>query len=186
MKTITFVLLAVFASGADPEFTADGKLVKPKNYREWIYLSSGLGMQYSEPGATPNPNPNFENVFVEPSAYRKFVETGRWPDKSVFVLEIRNSANKGSINKDGRFQSGIALVEVSVKDVKRFDDEWGYFGFNGSATTASKFEASAGCNACHSKNAAVEHTFVQFYPTLLEIAKAKGTLNQSYAASEKK
>jgi len=26
----------------------------------------------------------------------------------------------------------------------------------------------------------VEHTFVQFYPTLLEIAKVKGTLNPSY------
>lgn len=186
MKTIAFFMLAALAAAADPEFTADGKLVKPKNYREWIYLSSGLGMQYAEPGAAPNPNPNFENVFVEPSAYRKFVETGRWPDKSVFVLEIRNSASKGSINKDGRFQEGIAAVEVSVKDVKRFDDEWGYFGFNGSATTAQKFGASAGCNACHAKNAAVEHSFVQFYPTLLEIAKAKGTLNPSYTAAQKK
>jgi hypothetical protein len=45
--------------------------------------------------------------------------------------------------------------------------------------------ASAGCNACHSKNAAVEHTFVQFYPTLLEIAKAKGTLNPSYKPDKK-
>ena len=89
MKTIAFLLLASLAFAADPEFTADGKLVKPKDYREWIYLSSGLGMTYSEQGATPNPNPNFDNVFVEPSAYRKFVETGRWPDKTVFVLEIR-------------------------------------------------------------------------------------------------
>ena len=64
--------------------------------------------------------------------------------------------------------------------MKRFDDGWGYFGFNGSADIASKFGASAGCNACHSKNAAVEHTFVQFYPTLLEIAIAKKTLNPSY------
>jgi hypothetical protein len=180
MKTIAFVLLAVLALGADPEFTADGKLVKPKSYREWIYLSSGLGMTYVDPGATPNPNPNFDNVFVEPSAYRKFVETGRWPDKTIFVLEVRRSVSKGSINQGGRFQSETAAVEASVKDVKRFDDQWGYFGFNGSATTAAKFGASAGCNACHGKNAAVEHTFVQFYPTLLEIAKAKGTLNPSY------
>ena len=185
MKTIAFVLLASLAFAADPEFTADGKLVRPKNYREWIYLSSGLGMTYADPGAAQNPNPNFDNVFVEPSAYRKFVETGRWPDKTIFVLEIRRSVSKGSINQGGRFQSEIAAVEASVKDVKRFDDEWGYFGFNGSATTASKFGAEAGCNACHSKNAAVEHTFVQFYPTLLEIAMAKGTLNKSYKPAEK-
>ena len=185
MKIIALFSLTVLALAADPEFTPDGKLVKPKNYREWIYLSSGLGMTYSEPGATPNPNPNFDNVFVEPSAYRKFVETGHWPDKTIFVLELRKSVSKGSINQGGRFQSEIAAVEASVKDAKRFDDEWGYFGFNGSATTASKFEASAGCNACHLKNAAVEHTFVQFYPTLLEIARAKGTLNPAYKASEK-
>ena len=73
----------------------------------------------------------------------------------------------------------------AAPDVKRFDDEWGYFGFNGSATAASKFGPEAGCNACHSKNAAVEHTFVQFYPTLLEIAMAKGTLNKSYKPAEK-
>ncbi len=180
MKTLTFVLMAVLAAGADPEFTADGKLVKPKNYREWIYLSSGLGMTYSDAGATPNPNPNFDNVFVEPSAYRAFVETGKWPDKTMFVLEVRKSVSKGSINQGGRFQSEISTVEVSVKDTKRFEDGWGYFGFGQSGTTASKFGESAGCNACHSKNAAVEHTFVQFYPTLLEIAKAKKTLNPSY------
>ena len=46
MKTITFVLLAVLALGADPEFNKDGELVRPKNYREWIFLSSGVGMNY--------------------------------------------------------------------------------------------------------------------------------------------
>jgi len=180
MKTVTFLLLASIALAADPEFTADGKLVKPKNYREWVYLSSGLGMNYAEPGAAENPNPVFDNVFVEPSAYRKFVETGKWPDKTMFILELRKSVTKGSINNGGRFQSEVAAVEASVKDVKRFDDGWGYFGFGESSTTASKFGASAGCNACHSKNAAVEHSFVQFYPTLLEIAKAKGSLNPGY------
>ena len=75
-------------------------------------------------------------------------------------------------------------MEVALKDTARFSDQWGYFGFNGSATTAKQFGESAGCNACHSKNGAVENTFVQFYPTLLDIARAKGTLKPSYSASE--
>src|SRR5262245_19760122 len=29
-----------------PRFTSDGKLFLPENYREWIFLSSGLGMSY--------------------------------------------------------------------------------------------------------------------------------------------
>ena len=30
----------------EPRYTADGQLTRPDNYREWIYLSSGLGMTY--------------------------------------------------------------------------------------------------------------------------------------------
>jgi hypothetical protein len=174
MKTITFVLFAVLALGADPEFNKDGELVRPKNYREWIFLSSGLGMNYGT-GGLP-----FGNVFAEPSAYRKFTETGKWPDKSIFALEIRQAATEGSIVKGGQYQTGLLGVEFAVKDTARFPDGWGYFGFSGNATSAKVIGAEAGCNACHSKNAAVEHTFVQFYPTLLEIAIAKKTLNPSY------
>jgi len=31
------------------------------------------------------------------------------------------------------------------------------------------------CQTCHAKNGAVDETFVQFYPTLIQVAKAKGT-----------
>ena len=176
--------LGTVAFAADPEFRKDGQLLRPKNYREWIYLSTGLGMSYNQEGSAPAAAPRFDNVFVEPSAYRKFLETGQWPDKTVFALEIRQSASKGSIIQQGRYQSDLASVEVAVKDVKRFPDGWAYFGFNGAAATAPAFGPSAGCNACHSRNAAVEHTFVQFYPTLLGIARAKGRLRPSYLSQE--
>ena len=39
---------------------------------------------------------------------------------------------------------------------------------------------SAGCYSCHAAHAAVDTTFVQFYPTLLPIAKSKGTLSAAY------
>lgn len=58
MKTIAFVLLASLALAADPEFDKNGELVRPKTYREWIFLSSGVGMNY---GTGPLP---FGNVFV--------------------------------------------------------------------------------------------------------------------------
>ena len=34
----------------------------------------------------------------------------------------------------------------------------------------------APCVECHSEHGAVERTFVQFYPHLLDVARAKGTL----------
>ena len=47
---------------ADPPRYKDGNwLLRPANYREWIYLSSGLGMSYSvEAGG----HEMFTNVFV--------------------------------------------------------------------------------------------------------------------------
>src|SRR4249919_792634 len=88
----------------EPRYTADGQLTRPENYREWIYLSSGLGMTYG-PAASTNPaNPLFDNVFVTPAAYKSFQTTGTWPDKTMFVLEVRSAATKGSINNGGHFQ----------------------------------------------------------------------------------
>ena len=43
----------------------------------------------------------------------------------------------------------------------------------------------AECYTCHEAHAAVDTTFVQFYPTLLPVAKAKGTLSSAYLQDEK-
>jgi len=168
--------LTLFAQTTDePRYTADGQLMRPDNYREWIFLSSGLGMTYNAAATSTPANPNFDNVFVKPSAYKAFMETGTWPDKTMFVLEVRSSTSKGSINNGGHYQDQITAVEVEVKDEKRFPNKWAFFGFQAGAATARPFPDNAGCLACHSKNGAVDNTFVQFYPTLAPVAKAKGT-----------
>jgi hypothetical protein len=170
------------SSPSAPKFTSDGKLEFPADYREWIYLSSGLGMNYSR--GNMDMAPSFDNVFVHPYAYHEFMKTGHWPDLTMFVLEVRPSASAGSINKSGSFQKGPPSVQAAVKDVKRFQDgEWGYFGFADSHIPAARIPHSGSCYTCHPANGAVENTFVQFYPTLLEVARAKGTLKPSVAAT---
>ncbi len=159
-----------------PRFTSDGELMRPANYREWIFLSSGLGMTYGFVERAANAAPRFDNVFVTPEAYKAFLETGTWPDKTMFALEIRSSASKGSINKDGHYQEDTVGLEIEVKDQSRFPDQWAFFDFRGTGKSAKVIPKSASCYACHSTNGAVDNTFVQFYPTLLPIAKAKGTL----------
>jgi hypothetical protein len=175
-----FFAAALLAQDA-PQYSAAGELQLPKNYREWMFLSSGLGMTYGPAASTPQ-DPRFDNVFVSPSSYRAFLDTGRWPDKTMFILEIRRSVEKGSINQGGRFQSEVVSVEAAVKDIDRFPQKWAYFGF-GRGDKAQPASATSSCNTCHGKNAAVENTFVQFYPTLLEVATRKGTLNASYSAA---
>ncbi len=159
---------------ANSPFTADGRLQFPERYREWIYLSSGFDMSYT-PGMQMGRH-LFDNVFVEPSAYRSFLSTGKWPDRTMFVLEVRGAEDKGSINQGGQFQgTQVVGLEVHVKDVTRFNGGWAFFTFNGGEKTATKIPESANCYSCHADHAAVDTTFVQFYPTLAPIAKAKKT-----------
>jgi cytochrome P460 len=163
-----------------PQFTKDNRLIRPENYREWIYLSSGLGMEYgiarSEPG-------QFTNVFVAPSAYRQFLATGRWPNKTVFVLEERTASSRGSINKSGHYQTDLAGLSASVKDENRFPEKWAYFSFGADGQSAEAFPKPM-CWDCHHAHGAVENTFVQFYPTLKPVALKFGTYSATKAENE--
>lgn len=172
------------AAGSVVRYTSSGELIKPADFREWVFLSAGLGMTYTEPGATPNPAPSFTNVYVNPTSYREFMKTGAWPDQTMFILEIRGSASEGSINLGGRFQTGVRAIEAEVKDSSK-PGGWTFYNFGAKLDQVAALPKTERCYECHSTKAAVEQTFVQFYPTLLEVAKQKGTLNASYLAAEK-
>jgi hypothetical protein len=165
--------------GSGPEYTSDDQLKLPENYRQWVYLTTGFDMSYSA-SAMAMDHHMFDNVFVNPESYKAFTETGTWPDKTMLVLEARKAEGKGSINQRGNFQGGEVMgLEVHVKDESRFPGKWAFFGFD-DTKTAKMTPTGAACYTCHQDHAAVDTTFVQFYPTLLPIAKAKGTLSASY------
>jgi len=171
------------SSTQTPTYTADGRLLFPANYREWVYLTSGLDMSY-----TANPmamdHSMFDNVFVNPDAYKAFLQTGTWPDKTMLVLEARTAGSNASINKSGHYQtSDVMGREVHVKDESRFSGKWAFFGFDEDGP-AKQVPKEAACYSCHEQHAAVDTTFVQFYPTLIGLAKQKGTLSANYLKDE--
>jgi hypothetical protein len=187
---ITVLATSLAASAGDPvatstgapAYTADGKLMLPADYRQWVYLSSGLGMSYN-PKALASPDPVFDNTFVNPESWRAFQKTGTWPDKTVIVLEIRGSAGKGSINQRGHFQSGdVQGMEVHVKDAAK--GGWAFYSFDDGTAPAQKIPENKSCYGCHSAHGAVDTTFVQFYPTLLPIARQHRTLSAAYLKDE--
>ncbi len=158
---------------ADPRYTPSGGLILPADYREWIFLSSGLGMVYGPLAeAAPAADPGFDNVFVAPAAYQAFRKTGVWPERTVLVLEVRRSQSEGSINRGGHFQAAVRGIEAEVKD----HGQWTFFSFGSGNTEGKPFARTASCYTCHAQNGAVDNTFVQFYPTLLPVAREKGTL----------
>jgi hypothetical protein len=182
-KTVTTPTGEGASNAQTPTYTAEGRMMFPAKYREWIYLTSGLDMSYS-PNSGMAGHSMFDNVFVNPEAYKAFLETGTWPDKTMLVLEVRGAGSNASINKSGHFQtSGVMGREVHVKDEARFPGKWAFFGFD-DAETARQVPKEAACYSCHEQHAAVDTTFVQFYPTLLEIAKQKGTLSPAYLKDE--
>jgi hypothetical protein len=165
-----------------PQYTADGQLKFPANYREWVYLSTGIDMNY-RPNAGMN-HSMFDNVFVNPESYKYFLANGTWPDKTMLVLEVRGAETKSAINKAGHYQTPeIMGREVHIKDESKFPGKWAFFGFD-DGPTAKMLPVEMECYSCHAQHAAVDTTFVQFYPTLMEIAKKKGTLSASYLKEE--
>jgi|SRR5271165_569814 len=188
MKTL--LLAAILFSGAAlardaaapqsfPGYTGDARLKFPAEYREWIYLTSGIDMSYS-PMSGMADHSMFDNVFVNPESYKSFLETGTWPDKTVLMLEFRVAKTKGSINRTGHFQtSDVMGREAHVKDEARFPGKWAFFEFE-DEISGKLVPTGAACYSCHAEHGAVDTTFVQFYPTLLDIAKKKGTLSPAY------
>jgi hypothetical protein len=170
-----------------PQYENGTDLVRPTDYRSWPFIGAGLGMTYDgERGtqAAGPDNPRFTHAFVNPTSYEHFMRTGSWPDGTVFMLEFRASQTEGSINRAGRFATRLTFLEAEVKD-SRFADGWAFYAFGPGDQLARVAKPLAGeevasCIECHSEHAAVERTFVQFYPHLLDVAREKGTLKPGH------
>ncbi len=182
MRAIVPALIVLAAFGllagapqTGPHYSAGGALLFPGAYRDWRFLSSGLGMTYAVPPAD-SAHPNFDNVFADPASYQAFLKTGTWPDKTVLILEVRASESKLSINQGGHIQTNLLRVEAHVKDAAR--GGWAFYAFEPGAARASVIPKTANCYSCHEQKGAADSTFVQFYPTLLEAARHHGTLRQ--------
>jgi hypothetical protein len=168
-------------AGDGPKYVAGtNNLIRPDNYREWIFVGSSLGLNYPAPGQPAGPS-RFENVFVNPTSYRSFMQTGKWPDKTAYALEFRNVGTEAVANREGHFQTDLNAFEVNVKD-SRFPDGWAYFVFGQNEKSVAPLSGDTvkRCIDCHTAHTAVERTFVQFYPTLLEVAKRMGTVRKDY------
>jgi hypothetical protein len=160
-------------------------LAVPADYRSWTYLTSGFQMGYGPAAvaAAAGGVSSYDTVFVDPAAHAAFEKTGVWPDRTMFVLEIRTAEHTGSIVTRGNYQTDLLGVEAEIKDA-RLPGGWGFFAFetdqHGPTRAAKRLPATTSCYGCHAANAAVENTFTQFYPTLFPIAQAHGTVRTDF------
>jgi hypothetical protein len=174
LAALTLLLAGTLASEDlmfTPRYNAEGALIRPEGFREWMFVGSNLNMGYSE-GPEPKES-RFHNIYVQREAYKQFAATGKFPDKTVMVMEVITAGTNASINKRGQFEDKAIGVEVALKDEKRYPEKWAYFNFIGRdgvpLETAKPF-AQDRCWKCHNEHAAADNVFVQFYPVLRDAA----------------
>jgi hypothetical protein len=176
MRIFSAGLLGMFAAVSVAQ-AQDSTMPVPPNYREWVFLTSSMDLNYI---TTVAPGHHMlDNIFVNPEAHKVFLATGTWPDKTVLIKENRMAESAGTLSKAGHFQADVMNLEIHAKD-ERFPGKWAFFVSSDGKAPAALRPQSATCYSCHQDHAASDTTFVQFYPTLFGIAKEKGTLSAAY------
>lgn len=139
------------------------------DFRKWVYIGGGLF------SSAEGPNTRFSNVFVEPSAYDVYMKTGRWPNGTVIYGDKRAVVTTLPITQNaGWGQTGESVAaELEIKD--EANGRWVYYQAARGAKVATAVADQSACTTCHTTHAAVDSIFVQFYPTLIEPARAHGT-----------
>lgn len=157
-----------------PRYTEAGKMLRPEGYEEWMFVGASIGLSYSE-NAPPREGPGvFHHTYMQREAYAHYKATGKFPEGSIFVLELFEPRRKESINRDGFFMGDRRAVEVAVKDANQFEEGWAYFDFpvrDGEVAGEGNVFPKTRCFDCHVEHADDDNVFTQFYPVLRSLKK---------------
>ena len=161
-----------------PRFAQRDQLVKPLGWEAWVMVGASTGLSYAAappPAAGAAPG-MFHNVYVQPWAYREFVRTGAFPQRTMFVLSFYEASRKSTPARAGFYEGDrVPAIEVHLKQAGIDKTGWGFFGFGDNAATAAMIPGTAPCYSCHATEAAHDQVFTQFYPPLRErLARADG------------
>lgn len=151
------------------QFTKDGALVRPTGWETWVMVGASTGLSYNpaRPAAAGEAPGMFHNIFLQPWAYRQFMETGAFPEGSMFILSFYEASRKATPARAGFYEGDqLAGFEVHLKKAGVDSSGWGFYNFGDSTASATKVLSAAPCYSCHAKEAAHDNVFTQFYPPL--------------------
>ncbi len=161
--SLVVVLLLMCSAGFASEVrtttpNTQSELLLPATYRNWVTVSP------STPGM---PNHHHSHVasklFVEPIAFEQFAKTGKWPNKTVIVLELTSAHPKS--------KGDVMGLEAAVKDDSHFPDPWTYYGivFDHPQEKAPAAKAQKMCDC----DQPLEPMLAMAFPTLRAVINAK-------------
>src|SRR6266852_7756897 len=136
---------------AEPGYSETGELKRPVDYRAWVFVGSNIGIQYRKDASeTADPDKerryekeigDFHNVYINPEAYEHYARTGKFPDKTMLVMDVYEAKEKEPKNivSKGLFPGDQLHFEVAVKNSMRPDGsktDWAYYAFPTNQPTA--------------------------------------------------
>jgi hypothetical protein len=149
----------------------DGELERPTGFREWVYVGTPVTPNELNNGKAAFPE--FHNVYIDPTSWKHWKETGVFREGTILVKELVSVGSKAAVSGNGYFQGDFIGLEATIKSKKHFPNEpgnWAYYSFSTPEhktlkTSAEPFK-TASCNACHAGEAAHDFVFTQYYPVL--------------------
>ncbi len=186
IKTLCLLSLSCGMARADDlmsKMDANGDLLKPEGYREWVYIGTPVTPNDMNDGKAPFPE--FHNVYIDPVSYKHWKESGKFRDGTIIIKELVSVGSKAATSGNGYFMGEFIGLEATIKSAALFPKEpnnWAYFSFSTKDhslpvnPTAKPFPTES-CAACHQAAAADDMVFTQYYPVL---RAAKGGEKSSY------
>jgi hypothetical protein len=157
-------------SGVMPAYDTNGALRLPDGYRQWVLAGTSMGLSYSD---GPGGMEMFGETFIEPSAYKHFVDTGTFREGTMLALIVHGIGENALPARRGRFAADVHGVEMAVKDSAHRPEGWAYYAFggmNGGIRPTAQANPKENCYNCHKEHAKRDNVFLQYYTLLSEAA----------------
>lgn len=155
-------------------FTKDNELLRPRDYREWVFVGAPITPNDMNDGSPAFPE--FHNVYIDPASYAHWKKTGELRSGTVMVKELVSVGSKQAASGNGYFPGEFNGIAAMVKDTERFADRpenWAFFGFESYEARKGALQPDEACSACHKENAKGDMIFLQYYPVLRAAKPAK-------------
>ena len=168
-------------------FNADGELIRPAGWREWVFVGSPLTPNSLNGDAAAFPE--FHSVYIDPKSWAHWKKTGTFREGTMFAKELNLVGDTAATSGIGYFNGELQGFEIAHKDSKKYSKDtagWAYYTFGHQPEpykNSTAAQPTAACAACHTAAAADDMVFTQYYP-IIRAAKGAGDAGAGVGGEE--
>ena len=161
----------------EAKFNADGEMIRPAGWREWIFVGSPLTPNDQNGGEAAFPE--FHSVYIDPESWAHWKETGTFREGTMMAKELTLVGATAATSGIGFFNGDLQGFEIAHKNSSRYSEGtggWAYYTFGHKPepyADSTAAQPAAACAVCHTAAAADDMVFTQYYP-ILRAAKDAG------------